>query len=119
MRHVVDSAAEAEYAGIFINAQNAVPLRVALEEMKHQQPPTPICTDNTTASGIVNKTTKPRISKSMGMRFHWIRDRIFQNQFEVFWEPGQVNMGDYFSKHHPPSHHRKHRNHFLLNYAYT
>ena len=24
----------------------------------------------------------------------------------MFWEPGAKNLGDYFTKHHPPSYHR-------------
>ena len=119
LRHVVVSAAEAEYAGIFLNAQSAVALREALKEMGHMQPPKPICTDNTIAAGIANKTTKPKMSKSMDLRFHWIQDKIAQKQFNVFWKPGCYNRADYFSKHHHPSHHQRLRTDFLVNNVTT
>ena len=41
----------------------------------------------------------------MDMRFYWIQDRIRQDYFHVFWKPGTVNLGDYFTKHHPPHRH--------------
>ena len=36
----------------------------------------------------------------------WVVDRTKQGQFLVYWAPGEGNLGDYFSKHHPASHHR-------------
>ena len=41
------------------------------------------------------------------MRHHWIRDRVNQGQFKVYWEPGQHNLADYPTKHHSGSHHRR------------
>ena len=37
----------------------------------------------------------------MYIRFHWIQDRILQENFNVFWKLGPTNLGDYHSKHHP------------------
>jgi hypothetical protein len=45
----------------------------------------------------------------MDMRFYWLQDRVEQGQFRVYWAPGKYNLADYFSKLHPPSHHRKMR----------
>ena len=42
----------------------------------------------------------------MDMRFHWVRDRVRQNQFIVHWKEGKSNVADYFTKIHPPAHHR-------------
>jgi len=106
LKNVVSSASEAEYGDIFMNAKAAVPLQQALIDMGHPQPPTPIQTDNDTATGLANETIKQKHSKTIDMRFHWIRDRIQQKQFHVFWKPGHTNMADYFSKHHAPGHHR-------------
>ena len=111
------SAAETELGSLFHNCQDALPLRQALIEMGHPQPPTPIATDNSTALGIVTASIRQRRSKSTDMRFHWVRDRINQNQFLVFWAPGATNLADYFSKHHAPYHHKKMRKHYLLNLA--
>ena len=35
------------------------------------------------------------------MRFYWVRDRIQQNHFHIFWEKGRKNQVDYVTKHHP------------------
>ena len=105
IKHVMSSAAEAELGGLFFNMKDAVPIRVALEEMGHPQPPTPVVVDNSTASGIANKTVKQRRSKAMDMRFYWVQDRIEQRQFLVYWREGAQNLADYFTKHHPARYH--------------
>ena len=51
------SVAEAETGGVYFNAQRAIPIRIALEEMGHPQPPTPIKTDNASALGYIYMTT--------------------------------------------------------------
>ena len=107
MKEVVSSAAEAELAGLFHNAKEACPMRITLEELGHPQPPTPIQTDNSTACGLANDTVKQRRSKAIDMRFYWIRDRVRQGQFFIYWRRGSINLADYFTKHHAPSHHIK------------
>ena len=106
MREVVSSATEAESAGIFYNGKEACPIRTTLEELGFEQGPTPIQTDSSTASGIANDTVTQRRSKAMDMRFYWVRDRCRQGQFIVYWSKGQDNLADYFTKHHPATHHR-------------
>ena len=113
MRTVVSSAAEAELGALFHNGKEACPMRVALQEMGHAQPPTPIVTDNSTASGIVNDTVKQKRSKAVDMRFYWIRDRVRKGEFIVYWRKGATNKADYFTKHHSPTHHRKIRSTYL------
>ena len=46
------SAAESEIGAAFDNAREALPLRQALIDLGHPQPPTPIRTDNSTANGF-------------------------------------------------------------------
>lgn len=70
-------------------------------------------TDNACAAGIANKTVKQKRSKAMDMRFDWIRDRVKQGQFFVYWRKGEENLADYFTKHHPVEHHRKMRPTYL------
>ena len=107
MRNVMASASEAETGGLFINGQEGSYIRNVLKEMGHPQDgPTPIVTDNSTADGFANGTTKTKRSKAMDMRFYWIRDRVRQGQFKVLWQKGEANLADYFTKHHPPSHHK-------------
>jgi len=119
MRQVVASAAEAELGALFLNAQTICPIRTALEELGHPQPATPLQTDNNTASGIINDTVKQKRSKAVDMRFYWLRDRSQQEQFHIFWKPGITNRADYFSKHHPASHHQAMRPTYLFSPLHT
>lgn len=113
MRPVLASAAEAEMGALFVNAKHACPLRVALQELGHEQPPTPLQTDNTTATGLATDSIKQKHTKAIDMRFYWLRDRVRQKQFHVFWKPGKTNRADYFSKHHPAAHHQEIRSSYL------
>ena len=106
LRNVIASAMEAELGGLFENCQKGEPIRVALEEMGHPQPPTPVATDNTTAVSVVKATAKQKRSRAIDMRFYWVRDRMRQKHFHIFWESGKDNWADYFTKHHPTYHHR-------------
>ena len=99
------SAAEAELGALFLNFQEAVPIRITLEEMGNVQPPIPVQVDNSTALGISTGTIKQRNYKAMDMRFYWIRDRSNQDQFNIYWKPGSTNRGDYFTEYFPPAHH--------------
>jgi hypothetical protein len=72
LKNVMSSAAEAEIGAVFINAKEGAVLRTALEELGHKQPPTPMETDNTTATGYSNGTIKQKRIKEMDMHFYWI-----------------------------------------------
>jgi hypothetical protein len=72
-------------------------------------PPTPMETDNTTATGYSNGTITQKHTKTMDMCFYWIKDRVKQCQFYVYWGPGFQNLADYFTKHHWPAHHKRMR----------
>ena len=73
--------------------------------MGHPQPATPIHVDNSTAVGIANNTVKRQCSRSMVMRYFWIADQVRRGIFNVKWHPGLEQLGDYYTKHHPTSHH--------------
>jgi predicted transposase YdaD len=109
LKHVMSLAAEAEIGAVFINAKEGTVLRTTLEELGHPQPPTPLETDNTNATGYSNGTIKQRRTRAMDMRFYWVKDRVKQGQFHVYWGPGYRNLADYFTKHHSPAHHKRMR----------
>jgi hypothetical protein len=46
------------------------------------------------------------MSKSLDMRFHWLRDRIDQGQLRVVFVPGLRNLADLFTKSLPVARHR-------------
>jgi hypothetical protein len=113
LREVLSSAAKAELGGLYCNGKEAVPERITPEELGHKQPPTRMVTDNTTATGITNDCIKQKRSKAMDMRFYWIRDRVRQGQFIVYWKRGKSNRADYFTKHHLVKHHQQERSKYI------
>ena len=116
-RSILASAAECETGGVFFNGQTAVVLRVALTTLGHPQPPTPIKTDNSTANSFVHSNIKQRKSKTWDLRWHWLRDKEGQLQLKVYWDKGENNDGDYWTKHHAPSHHRHIRSRYVMNHS--
>ena len=83
IRTVMASAAEAETGVIYLNVQQAVPIRTDLIEMGHTQPPTPINTNSLTSYGILIGNMRQKRSKDFDMRFHWMRCRMKHNQFRL------------------------------------
>jgi hypothetical protein len=114
IKAVMSSAAESELGSLYLNTRKGVEERNILEEMGHPQPLTPVQTDNSTAEGIINSQVQPKHTKAMDMRFRWLRDRaVNQQQFRFYWRPGALQRGDYWTKHHPPAHHRNMRSEIL------
>jgi hypothetical protein len=74
LKHVMSSESEAEIGAVFINAKEGAVLITTLEELGHTQPPTPMETDNTTATGYSNGIIKQKRTKAIDMRFYWIKD---------------------------------------------
>jgi hypothetical protein len=106
LKHVVSSVAEAEFGALFVNAKEGTVTRTTLAEMGQNQDATELNNGNTTADDIINNTVQQKRSKAMDMKFYWVKDRVEQDQFNVGWAPGDTNMGDYFTKHHSPAHHK-------------
>ena len=95
---VVASAAEAELASLFMNAQHGAQLRTILDDLGYPQPPTVILCDNSCAVGIAQNSIQQKHSKAIDMRFYWVQDRVAQGQFVVLWRAGITNLADYFTK---------------------
>jgi hypothetical protein len=66
LKHVMSSASEAEIGAVFINAKEGAVLRTTLEELGHTQTPTPMETDNTTATEYSNGRIKKKTHNSHG-----------------------------------------------------
>ena len=106
MSNVMGLAAEAKIVAVYINSQEAVPIRTLLLELGHPQPATPIQVENSTSCGFANDSINQKRSKAIDMRFYWIRDRTSQCQFLIYWQPGITNLGNYHTKHQSPAHHQ-------------
>ena len=113
IKAVMTSTAEAEIGAININAREAVLQRMTLSEMGRPQPRTPTKTDNLAARAVVTNNVQPRRTKAMDMIFHWLQCRDAQGQFRYYWKPGTMNLEDYWTKHHPSSHHKNIRSSVL------
>ena len=83
MSNVMGSAAETEIGATYINGQEAVPICTLLRELGQPHLATPMQVDNSTEIGFANDTIKQKRSKSINMRFYWIRDRTTRGQFLV------------------------------------
>ena len=95
---VVTSAAEAELGAAFQNAQKGAQFRNTLIELGYPQEPTPILVDNTVAEGLARGTVNAKRSKSMDVRFFWLRDRVKKGQFIIKHLAGRFNISDFFTK---------------------
>ena len=108
------AASKAEIGALFHNGQEVAHIRQILHELgRPQQLPTRITTDNSTADGFAYGHTKIKRSKAMDMQFYWVRDRVKQGQLRIHWQKGELNLAEYYTKHHPPAHHIKMRPTYL------
>ena len=82
LKIIISSAAETEIDSAFNNAQEVTPIRYAFDFLGHPQPRTPMQVDDTTTVGFPNNTIKQ--TKTIGMRFYWLRDRESQDQFNIY-----------------------------------
>jgi hypothetical protein len=103
---VCSFVAEAEYAGTFASARIATNERQILADIGHPQPPTPIFCDNEVAIGLATDSINLKMSKSIDMRWHWVRDRIRQGHFRAAFVPGLQNHADFFTKALPVARHK-------------
>jgi hypothetical protein len=95
---VVISAAEAELGAAFQNAQKGAQFRNTLIELGYPQQPTPILVDNTVAEGLANNTVNAKRSKSIDVRFFWLRDRVKHGEFTIQHLKGRWNISDFSTK---------------------
>ena len=102
----MSSAVESELGALFLISTHAIPIRHTLIAMGHPHPPTPIKTDNTTSLGVITNTIKRKRTKAIDMRFIEWEIEWIKTQLRIYWTPGKENLGDYYTKHHPPSHHK-------------
>ena len=107
------SVTEAELGAMYINEREAIACRQTLQNLGNKKPSKPIVTDNIAAQGIINKTMKHHMLKSIDMRFHWIQDRAQQNQLKVVWAPVRTNYAYYYTKHHSAKHHQNMRKPYI------
>ena len=114
IKNVVSSAAEAETAALFHNCTTEIAIWQALIGLVHPQQKTIVKTDNSTTNSLVHSEMRVKRSKSWDMKYNWLRDCIAQDQFIIKWDKGVNNLADYFTKHHPPNHHKTIRSTYIF-----
>jgi hypothetical protein len=106
IKAVMSSAAEAKLGVLLINTKMAVSMQRTLKELGHPQLRTPIQTNNLTAHTLLTNKILPKALKAMDMIFQWLRCPGAQDQYQFYWRLGTQNLTDYWTKHHPASHHK-------------
>ena len=101
------SATEAEVDGLFQNCQKYTSMKTPLHKMSYLQPTTPVAKENSAEISIVNRISKQKIYRAIGMIFYLVHDKVRQNRFHLFWEAGKNVLADYFTKHHSIWHRRE------------
>ena len=112
---VMNSAQESKTGAGFVTARPLVPVRITLTKLGHPQGPTPLHFDNQCAKGILTDEIKQKCSKDMDMRFYWLQDRVWQQQFKIYWKLGACNDGDYITEYKPTKHHIMIRHKYVAN----
>ena len=105
IKAVTSSAAEERIGALYINSCASTPTCHTLKEMGHPQPPTSIQTDNSALLGVVTNTMQHKQTKTMYMRFHWLRCRTLQRQSCTYCHTRPTNKGGYVPKYHAAAHH--------------
>ena len=105
IKAVISSVAEAKLGALFINCDEEILARHALEEMGHKHPLTPMQTDNTTALGDVTTNIASKHLKSIDRKLHWLCCWATYGTFRHYWRSDPTNLADYDTKHHAPIHH--------------
>ena len=109
IKNIMASAAEWKTGSIFMTVQRACPVCVTLIKLMHPQPPkgTPLYTEKSNAKGIITSYIRQNLSKAFNIRLYWVRDCIKQRKLDLIWCKGKTNKAEYFTKRHPPWHHKK------------
>lgn len=115
LRSVVTSATESELYSIYHKRKIAYYFLNILLHLHHNQHPITITTDRKTSHGFINKSIKPKKSKSLHMNFQWLQQEVDISHLITEWKEGSTNIADYFRKHHLATHHNKNKKNYTTN----
>ena len=110
---------EAELREFSVKLYKGSYICISLKEMVHNQPPTTAVTYIATGYGVFNENIRQQGYLENNMIFYWVRDRVIQRQFLVYWVFVKHNMKDYFTKRRPEKHHRLIRSTYLFFIEYV
>ena len=101
MKNVLASAMEAELGVLFVNCHIRAALKIDLNEMVHQKPPTPVATEISTGDRFVKKNIQQQILILINMIFYWVHNKVIQWHYLLYLERVKDNLANYFIKLHP------------------
>ena len=64
--------------------------------------------------GILTATMIPKMSKMIDKDYWWMKDKIKQVEYHLYWKCWRENWADYFTKHYPPLKHKMMRKKYLV-----
>lgn len=94
---VCASVAEAEYIATFMVGQMGLELRNTLNDLGNHQDKILLTTDNAIAYGINNDTVKIKRTRSIDIKYFWMRDRVRTGDFNALWREGKSSLADFFN----------------------
>ena len=101
MKNVLASAMEAELGVLFVNFHIRAALKIDLNEMVYQKPPTPVATEISTGDIFVNKNIQQQILILINMIFYWFHNKVIQGHYLLYLERVKDNLANYFIKLQP------------------
>ena len=99
------AASEAKSGTLYEKSKIVFPLQNNSQEMRCPQKETPLITENSKASGIVNKSIQPQTNLAVYILFHGVTYQCEKKQSKVSWDPVTTSLGDYSINHPPPPPH--------------
>ena len=105
MKNVLEITMEEEMGALFVNCKQGDALIISMEEMDHQQPTTLVVIDSATSGGFVNNNIRQQKPRAIDMIFYWIRNRVRQGHYLVYWSRVMDKLANYFTKRHTTKHH--------------
>ena len=100
LKLVALTVVEAELGALFFIKKEARTLCLSLQELGYPHLQTPTHVNNTTATCIMNRTIQRQRSSTMEMQHFWLLDKMSQQYFKLYYQPGQENLADYPTKYH-------------------
>ena len=112
------SESQAENTEMFNNVKEVVGIWPSLFSLGHEKPVIPLKIDHSTTAGFVNYGMKPKSSKTWDMKNNWLSEKDILKQIQIYWDKGDNNDTEYFTKIKPPSIHYPKRP-FYVNSAHS
>ena len=95
---VCGSVMEAEYIALYMLAQRAIFLKHICVALGYEQKSIDLYTDNACAKGIAEQSITMKRSRTVDIKYHWVRQRVQMGEFRIIWVPGQFNLADALTK---------------------